>query len=73
MLSVPKILLFVAIAGVVFAASRLLRKPRSAKPPATSESGAQNEALDLSQCSVCGQYVAAASTGCERSDCPKAG
>lgn len=70
MLSVPKILLFIAIAGAVFAASRLLRKHRSAKSPATTEPGAQSDALDLSQCSVCGKYVAAGSAACERIDCP---
>jgi hypothetical protein len=67
MLSLPKILLFLAVIVVVVVVSKALRG-RSAKAVAKDED--KDKALDLEPCPVCGNYVAAAGGGCERGDCP---
>lgn len=65
MLSLPKILLFLAVVvGVIFVSKAL--RGRKTKPVKAKG----DEALDLSPCAVCGNYVAADSGGCERNDCP---
>ncbi len=71
MLSLPKILLLLAVIAVVAVVSRALRG-RGRKTGDVGKDRVENEALDLSQCSVCGNFVAADTRGCERADCPHA-
>ncbi|MBL6952665.1 MAG: hypothetical protein ISR50_08530 [Alphaproteobacteria bacterium] len=71
MLSLPKILLFLAVAAIVVLISKSLRG-RGSKPGEVDKGGAENEALDLAECTVCGNFVAAGTRGCERADCPHA-
>jgi hypothetical protein len=69
MLSLPKILLLLAvIVGVVFVSNAL--RGRSAKAVAKDKAPPENEALDLKPCAVCGNYVSTEGSGCERDDCP---
>lgn len=71
MLSLPKILLLLAVIAVVVLVTKTLR----GKAPKSSEDGkkeAENKALDMNQCAVCGNYVAADTRGCERPECPYA-
>lgn len=70
MLSASKILLIVAVVGVVVAASRFLRGNRGKTQPAKTEPGREPDAVDLKKCRVCDRYVAADSAPCERDDCP---
>jgi len=71
MLSLPKILLLLAVVAVVAVISRSLRG-RAAKPGGDAEKPAENKALDLSSCPVCGNFVASGTRGCERAECPYA-
>tara|TARA_R110002167_G_scaffold188915_2_gene391046 strand:+ start:379 stop:600 length:222 start_codon:yes stop_codon:yes gene_type:complete len=73
MLSVSKLLLIVAVVGIVVVAGKLLRGKRDTTPPAKPRDDRTLDAVDLDQCRVCGQYVAADAAPCERADCPKAG
>ncbi len=76
MLSLPKILLTLAVIAGVILATRFLRgravakrggrrKPAAAEPP-------DNPALDLLACASCGDYVEATAPACARADCPRA-
>lgn len=71
MLSLPKILLLLAVVAVVALLSKSFRG-RAGKSGEDEETAGKNEALDLSQCTVCGNFVAPDSRGCERADCPLA-
>ena len=71
MLSLPKIMLLLAVVAVVVVISRSLRS-RAPKPGGDAEKPAENKALDLSPCPVCGSFVAADTRGCERAECPYA-
>lgn len=78
MLSLPKILLTLAIIAVVFyfgrgltrRADSMMRKP-GAKPDAPPDRGAPTQAVELSKCPRCGTYVGPDSPPCERPDCPQ--
>lgn len=77
MLSVSKILLIIAVAGAVFAVTKLLRGTRT--PARRQEKDRPQEpadpaidAVDLARCETCGQYAADGSGPCEREDCPRA-
>ena len=70
MLSLPKILLLlVVIVGVVMV-SKFLRGNRRND---AKVDGAGPEALDMTKCTACGNFVAADYPGCEREGCPYAG
>ena len=69
MLSLPKILLFLAVAAGVFLLARFLRG-RSNLTSNNNKESTETAALDLNSCIVCGNYVAAVSGSCERDDCP---
>ncbi|MDA1097483.1 MAG: hypothetical protein O2967_00750 [Proteobacteria bacterium] len=69
MLSLSKILLFLAVAALVIVVSKTLRG-RATKSGEASADATKIEALDLSQCAVCGNFVAVDTPGCERADCP---
>ncbi|MDE0942239.1 MAG: hypothetical protein OSB58_07350 [Alphaproteobacteria bacterium] len=79
MLSLPKILLFLAIVVVVVLVSKSL-KGRGGKsveaedkdPDANPDTNPDNLALDLAECAACGNFVAADTRGCERAECPHA-
>ncbi|MDP6873467.1 MAG: hypothetical protein QF521_08060 [Alphaproteobacteria bacterium] len=71
MLSLPKILLLLAVIAVVALLSKSFRG-RAGKSDDDGQAAEKNEALDLSQCTVCGNFVAPDSRGCERADCPLA-
>jgi len=71
MLSLPKILLFLAVAAIVVVISKTLRG-RAPKPGEVGKDDVKNEALDLAECTVWGNFVAAGTRGCERADCPHA-
>ncbi|MDP6566081.1 MAG: hypothetical protein QF578_14740 [Alphaproteobacteria bacterium] len=67
MLSLPKILLLlVVIVGVVMV-SKFLRGNRKNDDKVGN---AGPEALDMTKCTVCGNFVAANHPGCERQGCP---
>jgi len=66
MLSLSKILLLVAVAAGVFFAFRLLRQ-RSRRPVAKPTAP---KALEMRKCAVCGVFVGAGETACERPNCP---
>ncbi|MBT3331212.1 MAG: hypothetical protein HOK21_15675 [Rhodospirillaceae bacterium] len=77
MLSLPKILLFLAVVVVVVLVSKSFRgRGQGAKSGAKSVGDDEEEtdklALDLNECAVCGNFVAADSRGCDRADCPHA-
>ena len=69
MLSLPKILLFLAVVVVVVIVSNAFRGG-GAKVVEDDKERPKNDALDLSACAVCGNYVAPEGGGCERDDCP---
>ena len=69
MLSLPKILLFLAVVVCVIMVSKAFRG-RGGKVAGKEKDDGKIETLDLSQCAVCGDYVAADGGGCERADCP---
>ena len=69
MLSLPKILLFLALVAGVFLVSKILRG-RSNPTLKDTKEPAETDALDLSPCGVCGNYVANDGSSCERADCP---
>lgn len=69
MLSLPKILLLLAVVAVVALLSKSFRG-RGGKSGEVEEDSSENEALDLSKCAVCGNFVAADGQGCDRADCP---
>jgi len=71
MLSLPKILLLLAVIAVVALLSKSFRG-RVGKSDDNEEVEKKNQAMDLSQCAVCGNFVAPDSRGCERADCPLA-
>ncbi len=71
MLSLPKILLLLAVIAVVALLSKSFRG-RVGKSDDNEEVEQKNQAMDLSQCAVCGNFVAPDSRGCERADCPLA-
>lgn len=71
MLSLPKILLLLAVIAVVAVLSKSFRS-RGGKSDDDDKVERKNQALDLSQCAVCGNFVAPDSSGCERADCPLA-
>ncbi len=71
MLSLPKILLFLAIAAVVVVLSKSWRG-RTPKSSEDGKDGTENKAVDLSQCVVCGKFVATDEPDCGRADCPHA-
>jgi len=71
MLSLPKILLLLAVIAVVALLSKSFRG-RGGRSDDDGEVKQKNQALDLSQCAVCGNFVAPDSRGCERADCPLA-
>lgn len=71
MLSLPKLLLTVAIIALVFYFGRSLSRRADSlmrKPP---EEKKKPDAVELAQCSVCGTYVGPDSPACEREDCPQ--
>ena len=74
MLSLPKILFVLAVIAVVALLSKSFRGQavRDDENAENAETGQKNQALDLSQCAVCGNFVAPDSRGCERADCPLA-
>ncbi len=69
MLSLPKIMLFLAIVAGVFLLTKAFRRG-GAKPVENDREEAENKALDLKPCAVCGDYVSEDGSGCERDDCP---
>ncbi|MDP7547618.1 MAG: hypothetical protein QGF20_10030 [Alphaproteobacteria bacterium] len=71
MLSLPKILLLLAVVAVVVLLSKSWRG-RGSKPGEVGKDAADNKALDLNECAVCGNFVAVGAAGCERADCPYA-
>jgi hypothetical protein len=71
MLSLPKILLLLAVIAVVAVLSKSFRG-RGSKPDEVDKDDAETKALDLNECSVCGNFVTADTRGCERADCPHA-
>ena len=71
MLSLPKILLLLAVIAVVALLSKSFRG-RVGKSDDNEEVEQKNQAMDLSQCAGCGNFVAPDSRGCERADCPLA-
>ena len=69
MLSLPKILLLLAVVAGVFLVSRILRGKSNLTSNSNKES-TETAALDLNSCVVCGNYVATDGGSCEREDCP---
>ena len=69
MLSLPKILLLLALVAGVFLVSKTLRG-RSNSTLKGAKKPAETDALDLNPCGVCGNYVATHGSSCERDDCP---
>ena len=77
MLSLPKILLVLAVLAAVIIGSRLFRSLSSPpdkkamdreEPSANAEEGT----VELIECEKCGDFVDSGS-GCEREDCPEKG
>jgi len=69
MLSLPKILLLLALVAGIFLVSKILRD-RSNSTSKDAKEPAETDALDLNPCGVCGNYVATEGSSCERDDCP---
>jgi len=69
MLSLPKILLLLALVAGIFLVSKTLRG-RSNSTLKDAKEPAKTDALDLNPCGVCGIYVAPDNNSCERTDCP---
>ena len=69
MLSLPKILLLLAVVAGVFLVSRILRGKSNLTSNSDKESP-ETAALDLNSCFVSGNYVATDAGSCERDDCP---
>ena len=69
MLSLPKILLLLALVAGIFLVSKTLRG-RSNSTLKDAKKPAEPDALDLNPCGVCGNYVATEGGNCERDDCP---
>ena len=69
MLSLPKILLLLALAAGIFLVSKTLRG-RSNSTLNDAKKPTEPDALDLNPCGVCGNYVATDGSSCERDDCP---
>ena len=69
MLSLPKILLLLALVAGIFLISKVLRG-RSNLTVNNDKKPAESDALDLNPCGVCGNYVATDGSSCERDDCP---
>ena len=69
MLSLPKIVLLLAVVAGVFLVSRILRGKSNLTSNGNKESS-ETAALDLNPCFVCGNYVATDGGSCERDDCP---
>ena len=69
MLSLPKILLLLALVAGIFLVSKILRV-RSNSTLNDTKKPTDPDALDLNPCGVCGNYVATDGSSCERDDCP---
>ena len=69
MLSLPKVLLLLAVVAGVFLISRIFRG-NSNVPSNSDKESTKTEALDLNSCLVCGNFVVTDSGSCERTDCP---
>ncbi len=69
MLSLPKILLLLAVVAGVFLVSKILRD-KSKLSSSSDKGNTKTATLDLNSCVVCGNYVATDSGSCERDDCP---
>ena len=72
MLSLPKLLLLIVIAGVAWYGWRIFQRKIDQRDAADRvETGKTPAAEDMVRCRVCGTYVAAAhAKSCGRSDCP---
>lgn len=80
--TLPKILLIVAVIGVLWwwhrrnqikrrEQAELDRNPRAGKAKSAPKGGAGKPIEDMTQCKVCGAYVPAkGATRCGRADCP---
>lgn len=75
MLSLPKILLVLAILAAVIIGTRLMRS-WSARPPRDSvRDGKKKDAtsVEMVKCGVCGDFVELSTGACGRADCPRPG
>jgi hypothetical protein len=73
MLSLPKILLLAVIVAAVVFGTRLLRgraKADGGNGGESEKSARSGDAVTMSACPVCGDYVDPSSRGCGRGDCP---
>lgn len=77
MLSLPKILLLVVIAGAMLFLGKLFReRGHGSKDNNTTENEESTRddktasAVDMINCEVCGDYIEPATFGCEHADCP---
>lgn len=73
MIALPKLVLLVLLAFVVWYAMRWLNRPSPSVPrrrPAAPV-GPQAAVEDLTACRVCGAYVAASARGCGKPGCPQ--
>jgi hypothetical protein len=73
MIAVPKIVLIVLLAFVVWYAVRWFNRvpPPIARRRSSASPRPQPAVEDLLSCRVCGAYVAASARGCGRADCPR--
>lgn len=75
MFSLPKLLVLLLIIAVVMVGFRLVGSYNRVREENARRAGAEEERRrlaneDLVQCRVCGVFVQADTTACNRSDCP---
>jgi hypothetical protein len=74
MLSLPKILLVLAILAAVIIGTRVFRSWSSpTKKDSVAGGKKAQDAVDLVKCDVCGDYLEASAGSCGRENCPRTG
>ena len=72
MLSLPKILLVLAILAAVIVGTRIFRSWGSIADKSADNKGERGDgAVDLVKCDVCGDFIEPAAGSCERENCPR--
>jgi hypothetical protein len=72
MIALPKLILIILVAGLVWYAMRWLNRAPPPKAVRRRDAPSRSQAAveDLTQCKTCGAYVAASAHACGKAGCP---